>query len=243
MLNRIFDSRPSARFIILFALTFVAALGLPRDTAADSQTLLRPDPLSVGLKSGEQGAVSILVDNAQQMYGVEFHLQFDPDVVEVVDADSTKPGVQIKPGDWLSNTFVAVNKVDNETGKIDFAVTLLNPAPPVSGSGPIATITFKAKNDGNSPLKVDKEIIASREGNEIKSVWQNGAIGVSPLGAAPGVDQTTHSGSGGPSESSQSSQALPVREIVLLGAAGMGMLAFIGALIVAVAAIVVFRRR
>ena len=242
MRSRVFDPRSSAKFIILVALAFIAVLWLPTVSAANSQPLLRPDPLAVGLKSGEEGTVSILVDNAEQMYGVEFHLQFDPNVVQVVDADSSKPGVQVAAGDWLNNTFVAVNKADNETGKIDFAVTRLNPAPPVSGSGVIATITFKAKNNGTSPLKVEKEIIASREGNEIKSVWQDGAIGVSPLGVAPSVNQTTHSGSE-PSESSQPSQALPVREIVLLGAAGLGVLAFMGALIVAVAAIFVFRRR
>lgn len=243
MLKQIFKTKLLSKTGVLCALglAFIMVLCLPQASAANSQTSLRPDPLSIGLKSGEQGTISMRVDNAEGMYGIEFHLQFDPNVVEVVDADASKPGVQIMPGDWLKNTFVAVNKADNTVGKIDYAVTLLNPAPPVSGSGAIATITFRAKSNGTSPLKVEKEIIASRDGKEIKSVWQDGAIGVSPLGIAPGVDQTPHSGSE-PSESAQPSQALPIREIVLLGAAGLGVLAFIGALVV-VAALVIFRRR
>jgi len=225
---------------VLVALGIALLAGmLPQTSSANPQTLFHPDPQSIGLKSGEQGSISLRVDDAQNMYGIEFHLTFDPNVVEVVDADASKPGVQIAPGDWLKNSFVAVNKADNAAGKIDYAVTLLNPAPPLSGSGTIATITFKGKNNGTSPLKVQKAILASRDAKEIKSEWQDGAIGVSPFGNAPGVSQTTHSGD----ESSQPSEGLPIREIVLLGAAGMGVLVFIGAVFIAVVAIVLVRRR
>lgn len=224
----------------LIALAIALLVGMfPQPSSANPQTLLHPDPQSIGLKSGEQGSISLRVDDAQNMYGIEFHLTFDPNVVEVVDADTSKPGVQIKPGDWLKNSFVAVNKADNAAGKIDYAVTLLNPAPPVSGSGTIATITFKGKNNGTSALKVQKAILASRDGKEIKSEWQDGAIGVSPFGTAPGVSQTTHSGD----ESNQTSEGLSIREIVLLGAAGVGVIVFVGAIFIALVAILVVRRR
>ena len=233
----------SLRRGVIILLALMLCLGLWSDTsAAEAPTILHPDPLSLGLRSGDQGVISIRIDNVQNLYGVEFHLKFDPNVVQVVDADSSKPGVQIAPGDWLKNTFVAVNKVDNTAGTIDFAVTLLNPAPPISGSGVVATITFSAKGNGSSPIQVEKAIIASRDGKEIKSSWQDGAIGVSPLAIAPGVSQTTHGGSG-PSESTSSSQAMPVREIVLLGAAGIGVLALLGAVVLAIGAVIIFRRR
>lgn len=224
----------------LIALALAVLVGVsPQTSSANPQTLFHPDPQSIGLKSGEQGSISLRVDDAQGMYGIEFHLSFDPNVVEVVDADASKPGVQMAPGDWLKNSFVAVNKADNAAGKIDYAVTLLNPAPPVSGSGTIATVTFKGKNNGTSPLRVQKALLATRDAKEIKSEWQDGAIGVSPFGNAPGVSQTTHSDD----ESSQPSEGLPIREIVLLGAAGVGMLIFIGAIFIAIVTIVVVKRR
>lgn len=224
----------------VIALTLVlVTLGLPQTSAAGPQTLFHPDPPSLGLKSGEQGKISFRVDDADAMYGIEFHLSFDPNIIEIVDNDASKPGIQIAPGDWLKNSFVAVNKADNAAGKIDYAVTLLNPAPPVSGGGMIATVTFKAKTNGTSPLKIQKAILATRDAKEIKSQWQDGAIGVSPFGNAPGVAQPTSGGD----EGEASSPALPIREIVLIGAAGLGIVVFFGALIVAVAAIVVVRRR
>lgn len=224
-------------FALLTAILTVAAV--PAVKAENAKAVLRPDPLSLGLKPGDEGSMVIRVDAVQNLYGLEFHLSFDPAVAEVVDADASKPGIQIKEqSDLLKNSFVAVNNVDNEAGKIDYAVTLLNPAPPVSGGGPIATITFKAKGAGTSPLKVDKAIFATRKAEEIASAWQDGAIGVSTLGQAPEVKQTT----GVPSTAPSPTSGMPIVQIALLGAAGLGVLAFFGALIL-VAAIVVIRRR
>ncbi len=193
--------------------------------AASQEAVIRPDPLSLGLKPDAQGTVSIVIAEAQDLYGVEFHLTFDPNIVEVVDADASQPGIQIQPGDWLENTFVAVNRADNATGKIDYAVTLLNPAPPVSGSGSIGLITFKAKSNGVSPLKIEKAILATREAQEIQVAWQDGALGVSALGQAPEVNT-------------------PAKDnTALIAAAGFGMLAFLIALGVLVGAIRVRRRQ
>ncbi len=232
--------RSSLWFILFIALTVVLAVtAVPSVTAENSNAILRPDPLSLGLKPGDQGSMVIRVDDAQNLYGLEFHMSFDPNIIQVVDADASKPGVQIQQqNDLLKNSFVAVNKADNATGKIDYAVTLLNPAPPVSGGGPVAIITFRAKGNGTSPLKVDKAIFATRKAEELKSVWQDGAIGVSPLGQAPDVKQTTGVPNTSPSPASQ----LPIFQIALLGAAGLGVLAFFGALVL-ILAIVVIRRR
>lgn len=233
--------RRSSRWSVLFiALSVILAVSaVPIATAENSNAILRPDPLSLGLKPGDQGSMVIRVDDVQNLYGLEFHMSFDPSIIEVVDADPAKSGVQIQQqNDLLKNSFVAVNKADNAAGTIDYAVTLLNPAPPVSGGGPVAIITFRAKGNGTSPLKVDKAIFATRKAEEIKSVWQDGAIGVSPLGQAPEVKPIAEL----PNTSSSPASQVPIFQIALLGAAGLGMLAFFGALVL-VLAIVVIRRR
>ena len=145
---------------------------------------MRPDPPSLTLRPGEQGTIAIRVDNAADVYGVELHLRFDPALVEVVDAQPGQPGTQIAAGDWLAQGFAAVNKADNTAGTIDYAVTLINPAPALSGGGAVAVITFKGKAAGTSPLTVQKAIIASRQGKEIASQWQNGAITVAGAAGA-----------------------------------------------------------
>lgn len=192
-----------------------------RGTAtASAGTVLRADPPALGLKPGEQGTIALVVENAQDLYGAEFHLTFDPAVVEVVDADAAQAGIQIQSGDWLQNTFVAVNQTDNATGAIDYAVTLLNPAPPLSGTGTLALFTFKAKANGNSVLKIEKALLATRDALEIQAEWRNGAVGVSTSGRAPEV---TTSGE-------IQSPAASNNDTVLAIAAGVGVFAFVVAL-------------
>ena len=74
------------------------------------------EPPSVTLRPGEQGTIAVRVDNTADVYGVEFHLGFDPALVEVVDAMPGQAGTQIAAGDWLQGGFAAVNKADNATG-------------------------------------------------------------------------------------------------------------------------------
>jgi hypothetical protein len=163
----------------------VTTLAAPATVAAQTPARVRPDPLTLGLRTGEQGAVAVRLEGVEGLYGAEVHLTFDPAVLEVADADAAAPGVQVKPGDWLKDGFVAVNKADNALGKIDFAVTLLNPAAPVSGSGNLFTVNFRAKANGGSPLKTTSVLLANKEAREIRAAWQDGAVAVSAGGQAP----------------------------------------------------------
>lgn len=169
--------------------------------AAGSQaTVIGPEPLSLGLKPDARGIVSIVIKDARGLYGVEFHLAFDPDIVEVVDADASRPGIQIQSGGWLTDAFVAVNQADNTIGRIDYAVTLLNPAPPANGSGRIGLITFKAKTEGISPLKIEKASLVTRDAQEISTGQQEGVLGVSLSGQAPELDPAATSTDGSASD-------------------------------------------
>lgn len=211
--------------------------------AADSNAFLHPEPLAVGMRSGEEKAISIRAENVQDMYGIEFQLKFDPKVVQVQDADDSTDGVQIQVGDWLKDGFVAANRVDNAKGTIAFAATLLNPAPPITGDGTIATVNFRAKGDGNSPLKIAKAILATRDAAEIKSDVQDGAIGVSALGQAPAVQVTNKNSKNPANQNNTSASAVPgTSTLILLGAAGIGILA-LGFAFVILLGIVFLRRR
>ncbi len=155
---------------------------------AAAQTAVRPDPLTVQLAPEAQVTVSIIVQDVADLYGAEFHLSFDPAIAQVVDADASRPGVQIQAGAWFNDGFVAINKADNAAGTVDFAVTLVNPAEPVSGSGVLATIPLAGKQEGNAVLKSRGMILATRQGREIPSQWQDGQIEVAAgSGSAQGA--------------------------------------------------------
>lgn len=212
--------------IALLVIWLMASVAI---AAAQAGAVVRPDPVSLGLKRDAEGTVALRFENVQDLYGLEVHLTFDPNVVQVVDADPAKPGVQIQVADWLKDAFVAVNRADNASGKIDFGATLLNPAPPVSGSRDFASITFKAKQDGVAPLKIDAAILATRDAKVIESRLQDGLVGVSVEGQAPTSSTQTGIGSG-------------LASSPLIVVAGISILAFLVALAVLVYALRARRR-
>lgn len=239
--------RGAATLIVLALLVsgVISAVAAPA-FAANGDAVVHPDPLAVGLKSGATQDISIRVENVQNMYGIELQIKFDPKVVQVQDADDSADGTQVAVGDWLHDGFVAANKVDNKQGTISFAATLLNPAPALSGDGTVATITFRAKADGNSPLKISKALLATRDATAIKSTVQDGAIGVSLLGQAPAVPKTNNNSNKTTKttdDNNTNTSALPGGpSLLLLGAAGIGILAVFGAVVVLLG-IVFLRRR
>lgn len=206
--------------------------------AADGPALVHVTPASLTLRPGEVGSVTLSVDNADDVYGVELHLRFDPAIVEVVDPQTGQPAAAIASGEWLRHGFVALNRASNAAGTIDYAVTLVNPAPPLSGSGPVAVITFKGKAAGAGALTVQQAIVASRQGKEIASQWQHGAItvaGGAPLAAAGSSEAPSAPPTTAPTRPDSPQQAG-------FGATGLALAAF-AALAVAMVGILVWRRR
>jgi hypothetical protein len=132
-----------------------------RDTPTPSdivtQVLVSP-PTSDIPTLGTTFDVDILVQDISDLYAYRLQISYDPTVVRVRDADprSSAPGVQIQPGTFLDlmNQYVIVNKADNVTGKIDFAVTQIYPAVAKSGSGLLARITFEGLKPGSSLVDV-----------------------------------------------------------------------------------------
>jgi hypothetical protein len=120
---------PVVLALLVAVLLGLGALAGTPAVMANSGVIVRPDPLSLGLKPGTEETVTLLFEDVQDLYGIEIHLTFDPDLVEVVDADPGKQDVQIEVEGWLKDSFIAANRADNATGRIDFAATLLNPAP------------------------------------------------------------------------------------------------------------------
>lgn len=103
---------------------------------------------------GGTGTTEIRVADVSNLYGVQFHVSFDPNVLQVVDANPSTSGVQMGIGSLFSskNHFVARNNVDNAAGVAEFVVTLVAPATPINGSGALAVITWQGRNGGQSPI-------------------------------------------------------------------------------------------
>jgi LysM repeat protein len=154
---RLIERKPWARQLIsvlvlatmLLTVAIPGAAGSAAVVKADGTQVLL-DPSTTTLPVGGVAAVDIKIVGVTNLYGVEVRLSFDPTKLSVQDAVQFQTGIQIQPGTLPnpSDGFVAVNSVDNAAGTIVYAITLLAPAAPVSGSGTLARITFRGLANG-----------------------------------------------------------------------------------------------
>ncbi|OHA91092.1 MAG: hypothetical protein A2665_01340 [Candidatus Zambryskibacteria bacterium RIFCSPHIGHO2_01_FULL_46_30] len=89
----------------------------------------------------------------QSAYGVDINrLRFNPSILQIVDTDAGTAGVQIAPGSLMPVT--VINTVDNTGGSVQFS-QLANPGSTFSGSGTLATVTFRAVSSGTANVTFD----------------------------------------------------------------------------------------
>jgi LysM repeat protein len=163
--------------------------------AGASSTVVRFEPAAPTISVGQTIAVNVRIDDVSNLSGAEFHLSYNPAILEVQDANPNTDGVQIGIGSFLKADFVAQNIVDASQGKVDFAILQLQGSAPVSGGGVVAVITFKGLANGTSPLTFNVVYLADGNAAPIPVTLQNGQITV---------------GSGGPTSTPVPPTATPV---------------------------------
>ena len=152
---------------------------------------------ALDLPAGQIASLPVRVSDIAGLYGFELHLSFDPAVVEVVDADPQKPGIQIGLGDFLAADFVAQNLADNQTGKIDFAMTQINPHEAKAGSGVLLKIDLRGRTGGQATqVLVTNGLFSDRDGTPISVNLVPGTVRV--VAANPQQPSVTPSSTSGP---------------------------------------------
>lgn len=181
---------------------------------ADAQTgaaVLRVEPESLSLAAGETQTVAIVIQDAAEVYGIDVRAAFDPALIEVVDADPTRQGVQMTAGVFPLPDFVALNLADNAAGALRYAVTQVNPTPPATGGGVVFSFQVRGRANGVSPLRLVLVEMANRSGELLSVTTDDGAItvtGVQPP-AATGVAVTIPAEGGLPSATAGTTTAAP----------------------------------
>ena len=114
------------------------------------------DPAVVNLAVDQTATLSVRIQSPSGIKIVAFHLEFDPAIVEVVDSNPDQAEVQIG-GAAASGGTIAVNRVDNATGAIDYLIGELDVR--TSTAVVVATITLKGKAAGT--IKLDFRGVSS----------------------------------------------------------------------------------
>jgi len=104
----------------------------------------------------ESQTTDLSVSGANNLQGFAFKLRFDPNIVQVIDADPDQDGTQISlSGDFRSKQhFIAVNQVDQISGLIDFAAVMIGEAN-VNGKSVLAQINWMPRQSGRADLTLE----------------------------------------------------------------------------------------
>lgn len=146
--------------------------------AVGESTVIRIEPASASVAVGETVAVNVMVEEVANLLAVEVHLVFDPALLEVVDADAAVAGVQIGLGFFLSPDTVSQNEVNQTAGHISFTYNQDISSAAASGSGTVATITFRGLAAGDSALTFGESGLANDTGDPIDHTTQDGQVTV-----------------------------------------------------------------
>jgi hypothetical protein len=147
-------------------------------SAAQPQTVVKITPQTLKLRVGERAIVDLEIEQVAELFGAEVHLTFDPEVLEVIDADTAKDGIQIEAGTMPAPDFVVQNAADNQMGTVDYALTQLKPSEPRSGSGLLARVTFRGKRAASSQILLEQFVLADIEGTAIEATPQHAQVRV-----------------------------------------------------------------
>lgn len=139
------------------------------------------------VKVGEEFTVDVLLSTGTDATsGVDTVLRYDPNIIEVVDADTAASGIQIKAGSLFD--FVPFNSTTLATGVISFSASQQPTSKPVTVSeGKLATVTFKAKAAGKSDVSFeftpgllsDSNVVKPSDGRDLLSSVGNATVTVS----------------------------------------------------------------
>lgn len=136
---------------------------------------------SLDVEVGQETDVEVRVTGAEAVYGVELHLLFDPRQLEIA---------RVAQGDFLSpnlkrEAFILLDKADNQAGTLDYALSLLHPAPEVSEAGLLLTITFRAKESGPAQVTIGEALFGNRAGQAIRVAVQGITLNIAPAAGEP----------------------------------------------------------
>jgi general secretion pathway protein D len=128
-----------------------ATLATPAPTApATGGTSFLFDPAQITAVKGNTFVVNLLISGAQNVYSVPVQMNYDPAKLQLVNVSN---------GGFLSQDGQAVALVrreDETTGTLQ--ITAMRPpgATGVSGQGTVVTLTFQAKDSGQTPLTITR---------------------------------------------------------------------------------------
>lgn len=142
--------------------------GLAGPARPGADTTLKIAPLTKKVRIGNATTTDVVVEDVANLFTFEVRLAFNPSKVEAL---------KVEPGGFLSPDWQLQKTIDNENGQLVYAVSQLRPTEPVTGTGALATITWRGIATGTSPITfTHQELYHPGGGAPIPAQTQDGEI-------------------------------------------------------------------
>jgi len=140
---------PTKRLLLfILLLTLLAFTAQAQET---SETLLSLQADTTDVETGQTYTVDILVEDVEELWGVEVFIAYDPQLVYII---GTRSGSPVRTGEFMgSDTFLARNSVDEDAGQLAFAISRLGQVDPLTGSGIIGSFDIYPLQAGETDLR------------------------------------------------------------------------------------------
>lgn len=144
--------------VILANVVFAVFQSAPELESGVGFLSLNPETVSAAVN--ESIFISLQLEYAEDAYGVDIPITFNPAILQVADGDAGAAGVQISPGICPQPDHLLANTVDNTTGTINYVITSLVPSIGCSG-GDVALIEFVCVGLGTTTVSIEPEVLIS----------------------------------------------------------------------------------
>ncbi|MCX6021320.1 MAG: hypothetical protein NTZ05_06255 [Chloroflexi bacterium] len=159
-----------------------AALHAP---AAAGNVTLSITPASQSVSTGGEVSLSIvLAAGDQQVDALSAAVRYPPDLLEVLDADPSRPGVQITEGSTFPTRLE--NRVTPASGEIAFSAARGPQQTPPSGTFTIAEVKFRAKAPGAAAIRLTNGTEAAFAGAYITLSTADGSVTITGAAGSGG---------------------------------------------------------
>jgi general secretion pathway protein D len=152
--------------------SLLAMVGAHVAQSQDATTVRIETPRDDPKPGGEAFGVTVMVDDVTNLGAFQFQLTYDPGIVEFLD---------VKEGLFLGSSGRPVECLppQESEGSVDFTCVTLGSAPEgPTGSGELATVTFRPVASGTSPLHFELLILADPPANRLPALAEDASITV-----------------------------------------------------------------
>ncbi len=120
---------------------------------------------------------NVVVENISNLVGVQLELSYDPTVIQVIDADRSRRGVQVRFDSTFTVESISRNEVDTSRGRIFFTANLLG-GRTINGTNGLIAIDWRPQRVGNSAVSLTRAILTNAANQTISATLQSGAVQV-----------------------------------------------------------------